>query len=107
MWYHRKHFSQSLLQVKELLQLCHRILGARHRVSNCPRIAVDLIVVSSLVSLVTKEVNCGVFNTARLLGLVLEMLQAVGLVPPGREHIEGYLAADREAMPDRQSVNAR
>lgn len=107
MWYHGKHFSHSLLQVKELLQLCHRILGARHRVSNRPRIAVDLVVVSSLVCLVTEEVNRGVLNTARLLRLVLEMLQAVGLVPSGWEHIEGYLAANREAVSDRQSVSAQ
>lgn len=112
MWYHRKHISHPLLQIKELLQLCHRILRAGHRVSDCPRIAVDLVVVSSLVSLVTEEVDRLVLDTSRLLRLVLEVLQAVGLVPSGREHVEGYLAADREAVmavstrPGRQSCMA-
>lgn len=61
---------------------------------NRPLILIDLIIVTTLVCLVTKEVDSGVLNTTLLLGLVLEMLEAVGLVPAIREDVEGDLAAD-------------
>jgi len=86
-----------LLQIEELLELLHRHLGARHRVPDCPRVLVNLIVVPALECLVAEEVNRRVSYTSRLLGLVLEVLQAVGLVPAGGEDVEGDLAADGEA----------
>lgn len=58
---------------------------------------VDFVVVTSLKSLVTKEVNVPVGNAA-ILGLILEMLKAVSLVPTGGEDVKRDLAADREAI---------
>lgn len=87
-----------LLQIEELLELLHRHLGARHRVPDRPRVLVNLIVVPALECLVAEEVNRRVSYTSRLLGLVLEVLQAVGLVPAGGEDVEGDLAADGEAV---------
>lgn len=60
-------------------------------------VAVDLPVIAALISLVTEEVNSVVADTARLLGLGLEVAKAVSLVPAGREDIEGDLTSDREA----------
>jgi hypothetical protein len=57
----------------------------------------DLVVVAALHRLVAEEVDRGVLDASRLLGLVLQVLQAVRLVPAGREDVEGYLAADGEA----------
>ena len=62
--------------------------------ANCSRIAVDFIVVAALICLVAKEVDCSVVNPTRELGLVLEMLQAVCLIPTSTEDIEGYLTTD-------------
>lgn len=58
----------------------------------------DLVVVAALEGLVAKEVHGGVLHTTRLLGLVLQVLQAVGLVPAVGEDVEGDLAADREGQ---------
>ena len=57
-------------------------------------VVVDFIVVSALICLVAEEVNRCIRHTAGLLGLVLEVLKAVGLVPAGREDVEGNLATD-------------
>lgn len=42
--------------------------------------------------------NGGVFNATILLGLILEVLEAVGLVPTGWEDVEGDLSADGVAV---------
>jgi hypothetical protein len=55
----------------------------------------NLIIVPALVRLVAKEVHCRVFDAAGLFSLVLEMLQAVGLVPSRGEDIKGDLSSDR------------
>lgn len=60
-----------------------------------PRVFVDLVVVTALESLVTKEVNSTVFDSPRQVLLVLNMLQAIPLIPAGREDVEGDLPADR------------
>lgn len=73
--------------------------------SNGPRIVVDLVVISSLERLVAEEVDRRVGDTSSLLGLVLKMLQAVRLVPSGREHIEGDLATNGEAMSHKQTLS--
>ena len=62
------------------------------------RVVVDLVVVTALGRLVAEEVDRGVLDAARLLGLVLEVRQAERLVPAGGEDVEGDLAADREAV---------
>lgn len=86
------------LEIEQLLELNSRILGTGDRVTDGPRILIDLIVVSALVGLVAKEVNGSVRDTTGLLGLVLEVLQAVGLVPAGGEDVERDLAADAEGQ---------
>ena len=62
------------------------------------RVIVDLIIVPALVCLVTEEMYRRVCHAAWLLGLVLEMLKAIGLVPASGEDVEGDLAAD--GIPD-------
>lgn len=95
-----------LFQLEELPELLHRVLGPRNRVSDRPGVLVDLVVVAALERLVAKEVDRRVGYPSRLLGLVLEVLQAVGLVPAGGKDVEGDLAADGEAAwRGRRSVN--
>jgi hypothetical protein len=72
-----------------LRTVCPIVLGVRE----------DLVVVATRESFVTKEVDGGVFDPARLLGLPLQMTQAVRLIPSLRKHIEGDLAANRVSAP--------
>ena len=65
--------------------------------TNSPGIAVNLVIVSARKAFVAKEVDGLVLNTRDIL-LGLDVLQAVGLVPAGRENIERDLAADRITM---------
>jgi hypothetical protein len=81
-------------KIKQLLQLCYRVLWLHDCVPNCPWILVDLVVISTLVCLVTEEVNGGIFNSARFLSFLLKVLEAVGLVPAYRENIEGNLTTN-------------
>lgn len=62
-----------------------------------PLIVENLVIITALERLVAKEVDGGVLDAAGPLGLVLEVLQAVRLVPAGGEDVEGDLAADGEA----------
>lgn len=87
-----------LLQLEELPELLHRLLGPLDRVADRPGVLIDLVVVPALEGLVAEEVDRRVGNPSRLLGLVLEVFQAVGLVPAGGEDVEGDLAADGEAV---------
>lgn len=57
---------------------------------------VNLVVVSALGRLVAKEVDLLVLDAALLLRLLLEVLEAVRLVPAGGEDVERDLAADAE-----------
>lgn len=57
-------------------------------------VLVDFVVVAALVRLVAEEVNGGVLDTTWQVLLVLDVLQAVGLVPALGEDIERDLAAD-------------
>lgn len=66
--------------------------------SNSPGVLVDLEIIAALERLITEEVHRGISNTARLLGLALQVLQAVRLVPAGGEDVEGDLAADAEGQ---------
>lgn len=83
----------SHLQVKNLLELVHGVLGAIDSVSNGAGVFINLIVVTSNESLVTEEVDGAVFDARDAL-LRLDVLQAVGLVPTGGEDIKGDLATD-------------
>lgn len=62
-----------------------------------PRIRVYLIVITSRETLVSKEVDGGEVDS-RYIFLGLDMLQAIGLVPPGWENVEGNLATDRVSI---------
>lgn len=88
----------SSLQVEQLLQLGHGILRACNRVTDCPAILVDLVIVTALVCLVTKEVDSGILLATVVLGLGLEMLKAVGLIPTGWEDVKGDLASNGVAV---------
>lgn len=55
--------------------------------SNCSRVDVNFIIVSSFVRLVSKEMNLTV-------AFVLNMSERISLVPSGREDVKRYLAAD-------------
>lgn len=63
-----------------------------------PGVAVDLVVVSALHVLVAKEVDGLVLDAALLLGLGLEVIEAVGLVPALGEDVERNLATNGEAV---------
>jgi hypothetical protein len=86
--------SKSDSEVKKLLELLHRVIWVIDRMANNSRIRKDLIVVSTFVSLVTKEVDDFVINTVGLLGLGFDVLEAVGLVPACGEDVKGDLATD-------------
>ena len=66
--------------------------------ADSPRILVDLVVVATLECFVTKEVDGCVVHSAGQILVVLDVLQAVRLVPACREDIEGDLTANRVAM---------
>lgn len=85
-----------LLQLEDIPQLPHRVLGPGDGVAHGPLVVVDLPVVAALHGLVAEEVDRGVLDAAGPLGLVLEVLQAVRLVPARGEDVEGDLAADGE-----------
>lgn len=61
-------------------------------------VGVDFVVVAALEGLVAEKVDGLVGDAVGLLGLVLEVLQAVGLVPAGGEDIEGDLATNGETI---------
>lgn len=92
-----KEKRRNVLDVKQLLQDAHGILGALNSVANGPGVVENLPVVAALKCLVAEEVDVLVGDAVGLLGLVLEVLQAVGLVPAVGEDVEGDLAADGEA----------
>lgn len=63
----------------------------------------DLVVVAALVCLVAEEVDCRVLDTGDVF-FVGEVVQAVGLVPAGREDVEGDLPADGVSDGERNGV---
>jgi hypothetical protein len=67
-------------------------------VANGSLVCEDLIVVAAWGGLVTEEVDVLVGDAPGLLGLGLEVLEAVGLIPPGGEDVEGDLAANGEGQ---------
>lgn len=75
--------------------------------TNCAGILVDLVVVTTLRSLVTKEVNGFVGDAVGLLGILFEVLEAVSLVPAGGEDVERNLTTNGEATSRRTLVFAK
>lgn len=63
-----------------------------------PGILINLVIVPANHGLVAKEVNGGILDPALLLGVLLEVLEAVGLVPTGGEDVKGDLTADGEPV---------
>lgn len=61
---------------------------------DCPGIFVDLVVVSSFERLVAEEVDRLVIHASRKILVILNVLQAVSLIPPGREDVERDLTTD-------------
>lgn len=86
------------LEIEELLEDAHGVLRPGNGMSDGSVIGEDLVVVAALEGLVTKEVDVLVGNAIGLLGLVLKVLEAVGLVPASGEHVEGNLSANGEAI---------
>lgn len=86
------------LQAKDLLENGHGVLGPLDRVADGAGILVDFVVVATLGRLVAEEVNVVVGDAVGLLGLGLEVLEAVCLVPAGGEDVKGDLSADGEAI---------
>ena len=82
------------LQLKQLLELCHRLLWVLDTVSDRARVLVDLVVVTALVRLVTEEVNRLVIDAAWHILLALDVLQAIRLVPAHGEDVERDLTSD-------------
>jgi hypothetical protein len=80
--------------IKQRLDLLQAVIRVGDAVANRAWVLVDLVVVAALVGLVAEEVDGGVLDAIRLLGVGLEVAQAVGLIPAGGEDVEGNLAAD-------------
>ena len=87
----------SSLKAKQRLELGNGVVGSGNRVPNSPAIGVNLVVVTADHGLVAKEVDRLVLDAAGLLGLLLEVLEAVGLVPACGEDVKGDLASDGES----------
>ena len=79
--------------LQQLLQLRIGIVWVLDLVSDSPLVAVDLPVISTLVGLVTKEVDLVVDDTRESL-LRLNVSQAVGLVPTSGEYVERDLTTN-------------
>lgn len=90
-------------KIEKPLQLLHGIVRTLDSVSNRPRVRVNLIVIASDKALVAEEVDVLVFSARNIL-LGLDVLQAIGLVPTGRENVKRDLAADRETFLRRSEI---
>lgn len=86
------------LQAKDLLENGHGVLGALDRVADGAGVLVDFVVVAALGRLVAEKVNVLVGDAVGLLGLVFEVLEAVRLVPAGREDVKRDLASNGECQ---------
>jgi hypothetical protein len=73
-------------KVEQLLELSGSVLGGLDAVADGTRVLVNLVVVTTLVCLVTEEVDRCVLGSVLLLGL--DVLQAVCLVPTSGENVE-------------------
>lgn len=83
--------------MEDLLELLHGVLRPRDGVADCPRVAVDFVVVTTFESLIAKEVDGLVFNARDVL-LGCEVLETVRLVPTSGEDVKGDLATDGVAV---------
>lgn len=84
-------------KIKKLLQLFHGVIRTIDGVTNSARVLIDLMVIAADEAFVTEEVNVLVLGAGDVL-LGLDVLQAVGFIPTGREDVERDLATDGEAV---------
>lgn len=68
------------------------------RVSDGAGITVDLVIVASLGCFITKEVNVLVGDATGVLGVALQMAQAVRLIPASWENVKGDLPTNGESV---------
>lgn len=80
---------------EKFLQLAYGIFRIFHRMSDCPIVCVDLVVVPALMGFVAEEMDRCIVYTADLL-FCFDMPQAVGLIPSRWKNIKGDLAANGE-----------
>jgi hypothetical protein len=92
------------LEIEKLLEDAHGVLRSSDGVASSSGVSVDLVVVTALESLVTEEVDGLVSDAIGLLGLVLEVLEAVCLVPASGEDVERDLAANGEAIQKKSAM---
>lgn len=55
---------------------------------------VNLVVIATLEGLIAEEMNCSVLDSTRQVLLVVDMLEAVTLVPSGWEDVERDLSTN-------------
>ena len=82
-------------EVEKLLQLGHSLLWVLYAVPDRPLVLVNFVVVAALVRLVAEEVDRLEVHTIGLVLVLLDVLQAVGLVPTSGEDVERDLTTDR------------
>jgi len=87
-----------LSKLKKLGDLSISVIRAMYRVSNGSWVLVNLMVVTAGEALVAEEVNSGVVDTSWQVLLVLDVVQAVGLVPALGKDVKGDLATNRVAI---------
>ena len=84
----RQQRSPSVSKVKELLDLRICVLWILDSVANSSWVAVELVIVSALVCLISEEVDSRENSTSGKLSFVFEMVKAVSLVPAFGEDVE-------------------
>ena len=82
------------LKIKQLPEFPHGVVWALHAVPRGSRVLVNLVVVAALVGLVAEEVDGCVVDAIREVLLVLDVLQAVRLVPAIGEDVKGDLTTN-------------
>lgn len=87
------------LQVKKLLDLHQRILGIPNTMPVNPRIRINLKVIPTFHGLIPKEMNLCKVPVPIGIDLLLNMIQTIPLIPPGREDIKTDLSTDTESQP--------
>ena len=80
---------RSRLQTEQGCDLCHSVGGILHAVADHTRVGINLVVIAASKGLVAEEMNF--IELA-----IVNVIQAVSLIPALRKHVERYLAANGE-----------
>lgn len=91
-------------QIEKLLQLSRCLVGVLHAVTDGALVLVDLVIIAALVRLITEEVDRRVVDATRQVLLILDVLQAVRLVPASWEDIKGDLTTNGVPVPSISTV---